>query len=83
MPYHIHKLLYEYDHLNFLHYQLYLQHGEYSAYVKEIVNGKECPFCSEKYPLPGFNTLAVKHPDIAAMWSEKNEISADETTCKW
>ena len=33
-------------------------HGEYSAYVKEIVNGKECPFCSEKYPLPGFNTLA-------------------------
>lgn len=54
-------------------------HGEYSAYVKEIVNGKECPFCSEKYPLPGFNTLAVKHPDIAAMWSEKNEISADET----
>lgn len=54
-------------------------HGEYGAYVKEIVNGKECPFCSEKYPLPGFNTLAVKHPDIAAIWSEKNEISADET----
>lgn len=49
------------------------------AYIKEIVNGKECPFCSEKYPLPGFNTIAVKHPDIAALWSEKNEISADET----
>ena len=54
-------------------------HGEYGAYIKEIVNGKECPFCSEKYPLPGFNTIAVKHPDIAALWSEKNEISADET----
>lgn len=68
-----------YDSRRWLKWICNICHGEYGAYVKEIVNGKECPFCSDKYPLPGFNTLAVKHPDIAAIWSDKNEISADET----
>ena len=68
-----------YDSRRWLKWICNICHGEYGAYVKEIVNGKECPFCSDKYPLPGFNTLAVKHPNIAAIWSDKNEISADET----
>ena len=28
--------------------------------------------------LPGFNSLATKYPDIAAMWSDKNQFSADQ-----
>ena len=52
--------------------------GEYGGYIHEIINGKECPYCSERLPLPGFNTLAVKYPDIAALWSVENELTADE-----
>lgn len=34
--------------------------------------------CNDKKLLPGFNSLATKYPDIAAMWSDKNQFSADQ-----
>ena len=48
-------------------------HGDYSARIIEVVNGEtNCPYCNNRKLLPGFNSLAVKHPDIAKMWSKQN-----------
>jgi len=45
--------------------------GEYSARVKDVVNGEdECPYCSGKKVLPGFNSFADKHPDLVAEMDE-------------
>jgi len=30
--------------------------------------GTGCPFCSNRYPLPGFNTLADVHPELIPQW---------------
>ena len=38
----------------------------------------ECPYCSGKKLLPGYNSVAVKYPDIAKRWSDKNKKTADE-----
>ena len=44
-----------------------------------MVNGDaDCPYCNDRMVAPGYNTLAAKFPDIAALWSDKNELSADE-----
>lgn len=44
-------------------------HGEYPALVSAMVSGKvECPYCTERRPLPGFNTFQVKHPDLMKEW---------------
>ena len=52
--------------------------GEYNATVKDVVDGTaDCPFCNGRKALPGFNSLADTHPDIAAMWSTNNERTAD------
>ena len=54
-------------------------HGDYSARIIEVVNGEtNCPYCNNRKLLPGFNSLAVKHPDIAKMWSKQNRFSADQ-----
>ena len=53
-------------------------HGDYSARIIDMINGKvDCPYCNDRKVLPGFNSLAVKHPDIAKMWSKQNKLSAD------
>ena len=45
-------------------------HGDYPARINKVINGKvECPYCNNKKVLPGFNSLAIKYPDIANMWS--------------
>lgn len=36
------------------------------------------PYCNNKKVLPGFNSLAVKYPDIANIWSTQNKLSADQ-----
>ena len=28
------------------------------------MNGQNCPYCNDKLPLPGYNTVKVKHPDL-------------------
>lgn len=52
--------------------------GEYNAPVKDMVNGTaECPYCADRRPLSGHNTLADKYPVLAAMWSADNGRGAD------
>ena len=57
--------------------------GEFNAYVTDMVNGKECPFCSDERVLPGFNSLATRYPDLSKQWCDE-DFSADEilpTSC--
>ena len=43
--------------------------GSYYASPKDMVSNKaECPFCTGKKPLPGFNTLAVEYPHLMDEW---------------
>lgn len=37
-----------------------------------------CPYCDNRMVLPGFNSLAVRYPEIAKTWSPRNEKSADD-----
>lgn len=39
-----------------------------------------CPYCSVRKVLKGFNDFETTHPNIAKMWSEKNNIKANEVT---
>ena len=51
----------------------------YLARLQFAIEGKDgCPYCSGKKLLPGYNSVAVKYPDIAKRWSDKNEKTADE-----
>lgn len=53
--------------------------GEYLAPINEMVRGRvECPYCTNKRVLSGFNSLQAKYPEIAAMWSPNNEKTADQ-----
>lgn len=54
-------------------------HGEYSASVREREAGDDaCPYCNNKKPLVGYNTLADKKPNLIAEWSPNNESKPDE-----
>ena len=53
--------------------------GEYFASVKDMVNGNvECPYCNNRKPLAGFNTLKVLYPDIAKQMTPNNEKGPDD-----
>lgn len=53
--------------------------GEYKASVRDMVAGKvDCPYCTGKRPLPGFNTLSARVPWINKFYSDDNEKCADE-----
>lgn len=56
--------------------------GEHSARVYQATAGKtSCPYCSDKFVLPGFNSFAVKHPDLLEEWDYTNNyILADPDT---
>ena len=38
--------------------------GRWFGLVVNRVNGQNCPYCNDKLPLPGYNTVKVKHPDL-------------------
>ena len=40
-------------------------------------NGTGCPVCANQIFVRGINDLQTKYPDIAAEWSEKNDITPD------
>lgn len=51
--------------------------------VHSVMNGRTgCPVCAGQKVVPGINDLASKYPEIAAMWSSKNKLSASEVTAK-
>lgn len=45
---------------------------EWETSVKARTSGENCPYCSGKRILVGYNDLATISPDLAAEWSEKN-----------
>lgn len=60
---------------------------EFKAEIKNVVhsvsNGTTgCPICAGKKIIPGINDLATKRPEVAAMWSSKNKISASEVAAR-
>nr|WP_276537499.1 zinc-ribbon domain-containing protein [Bacillus infantis] len=54
-------------------------HGEYKTKLSNRANGKNCPFCSGRKVLLGYNDLWTTHPHIASLLNDKNrgyEITA-------
>ena len=52
---------------------------EWRASISSRTRGNNCPYCSDRKLLPGFNDLQTKFPHIAAEWdSEKNGITPDK-----
>lgn len=48
---------------------------EWTAQIKNRVQGSGCPYCSDRKVMPGFNDFASKNPDLVAEWSPKNKES--------
>ena len=58
---------------------------EFEAKIKDIFrsvgdNATGCPVCAGRKVAPGINDLASQCPEVAAMWSDKNKLSASEVT---
>lgn len=54
-------------------------HGEYLCSIprrREVKNS--CPYCSNKEPLKGLNTLLDLYPDLNSMWNVENNVSTEE-----
>lgn len=55
--------------------------GEYRAKINEREVGDDsCPYCNDKKPLVGYNTLVDTHPELAEEWSPNNDKSPYEIT---
>ena len=56
---------------------------EWTAIIKNRVNGSGCPYCSGNKVLKGFNDLSTIYPNVAAGWSEENyPLTPDMVTVK-
>ena len=54
---------------------------EFKAEVRRVVaNEIECPVCTGKVAIEGYNSFADEHPDIPYIWSEKNDKLPTEVT---
>lgn len=54
---------------------------EWEATVKNRINGRGCPYCSNKKVLAGFNDLLTIRPDLCKEWNyDKNESLPSEYT---
>lgn len=52
--------------------------GEFSASVRDIVNNvADCPYCSDRKVLPGFNSVQKIYPTRSIYWSKNNNKDAD------
>ena len=51
--------------------------GEYTAQINDVVEGRfTCPYCNDRRVLPGFNSLAVRYPQLLTEWDYiKNYVS--------
>lgn len=52
------------------------------ATVASRYGGRNCPYCSSRKILPGFNDLATTNPELAAQVHPNSKIKADEITEK-
>lgn len=54
---------------------------EFKAEVRRVVASEiECPVCTGKVAIAGYNSFADEHPDIPFIWSEKNDKKPTEVT---
>ena len=51
---------------------------EWVADIKSRAGGNNCPYCSNKKVLTGYNDLFTINPKLAAEWSDKNSVSPRE-----
>ena len=59
----------------------------FSAYMKDVMldaraRRKTCPYCKGKVLLSGVNSLDIQHPNVAKLWSHRNEKKANEVLPK-
>jgi hypothetical protein len=45
-------------------------------------NAKKCPYCTNKRPLKGFNTIKDKYPELLSEWSLNNKKTASDYVYK-
>ena len=50
------------------------QGHHYEASVSHRSSGQNCPFCSNKKVLKGYNDLSTTHPEIAAEWDYNENL---------
>lgn len=60
---------------------------EFEAKIQNVVRSVDkgftgCSVCTGHKVVPGINDLASQCPEVAAMWSSKNELSASEVAVK-
>ena len=54
---------------------------EFRREVRKMAAGfDECPICTGRVAIEGYNSLADEHPDIPFIWSEKNDKKPTEVT---
>ena len=51
---------------------------EWRIDIKTRNSGNNCPYCSNKKVLAGYNDLFTVYPEIAAEWSKQNSLSPHE-----
>lgn len=56
-------------------------HEWQSAIFNRAINGKGCPYCSGK-KVSSTNNLLFRNPEVAKLWSAKNEIGADKVLAR-
>ena len=56
---------------------------EWRTMVYDRTNGGNCPICSGRQVLVGFNDLATKNPALAAQWhpNKNNQLQPTDVTC--
>ncbi len=55
-------------------------HGEYSAPIRDREVGDDsCPYCQNRKPLEGYNTLVDKKSELISEWSPNNANKPEET----
>lgn len=57
-------------------------HSWDSTVANRVYGGNNCPYCSHRKVLEGFNDLKATNPEILSMWSPENKISPTEVMAK-
>ena len=60
------------------------QGHEWQVAVVQRVHGSNCPYCSNRKVLAGYNDLATTNPDVAAQWhpTKNADLKASDVTIK-
>lgn len=53
---------------------------EYAMTVLERLRGRDCPYCSGKAILVGYNDVASTHPELVTEWSQQNTLKPTEVS---